>query len=182
MQNEPKQQRLGLIHVYHGNGKGKTTAAVGLAIRAAGRGKQVLFAQFMKGGQTGELTIFAEIPNITILRKKTGAKFSFRMTEEEKEALRTAHLALWQEIMAHLQNQPSDLLVLDEMVGALAKGFFPEDLLREFLQNKPEALEVVLTGRNPAGFLLEAADYVTEMQEIKHPYQQGIPARIGIEK
>ncbi len=179
---EKNKKDLGLVHLYHGDGKGKTTAAVGLAIRAAGCGKHVLFVQFMKGGQTGELVILGQIPNMKVVRNKPCNKFSFAMTEAEKAELTRCHNALLGEAIIMTKDGQYDLLVLDEAVGACAKNLLDEAMLQDFVQKKPETLELVLTGRNPSAFLLEAADYVTEMKKIKHPYEQGIPARVGIEK
>jgi cob(I)alamin adenosyltransferase len=109
-------------------------------------------------------------------------KFSFQMTEEEKKDMRQRHDALLQEVTARCREDGTDLLVLDEALGAVGTGLLDEDLLLDFLDHKPAHLEVVLTGRNPSPALLERADYVTEMVKRKHPFDKGIPARDGIEK
>lgn len=171
----------GLIHIYHGDGKGKTTAAMGLALRAAGNGWNVGIVQFLKGGPSGEIAPLEALPGVSILRGKPGTKFSFQMSEEEKAATRALHMAHLDEVIQNAQNGAYDLLVFDEALGACACGLLDEAALIHFLQNKPEALEVVLTGRGPSEALLQTADYVTEMVMRKHPFEQGVPARKGIE-
>lgn len=172
----------GLIHLYCGDGKGKTTAAMGLAIRAAGHGKKVLILQFLKGWPTGELKSLAQIEGIQVLRGKEGMAFSFQMTPEERiqtKALHEEHLRL---AMHKAQLGECEVLILDEVMGAVGTGLLEESLVTGFLQAKPPQLEVVLTGRNPPPQWIELADYVTEMKKIKHPYERGIPARDGIEQ
>lgn len=171
----------GLIHIYHGDGKGKTTAAMGLALRAAGNGLQVVIVQFLKGTSSGEIQLMREIPEITVLRENNNPKFSFQMSEEEKREARLVHadnLAAAEKLVAAGK---CDLLILDEALGALSSGLLDEGLVQRLVEEKPPALELVLTGRNPSEFLLEKADYVTEMKAQKHPYEQGIDARKGIE-
>ena len=161
---------FGLIHIYCGDGKGKTTAAVGLAVRCAGRGNKVLLVQFLKSRDSGELYSLAKLPDIEVMRGKESKKFTFQMNEEEKHAL------------AKIKNGGYSLLILDEVIGALNAKVFETPKLIEFLRHKPENLEVVLTGRNPAPELVEIADYVSEMRKVKHPMDKGIMAREGIEK
>ena len=143
----------GLIHIYCGDGKGKTTAALGLAIRCAGHGNHVLIVQFLKSRPTGELKSLTLIPGIELMRGKETKKFTFQMTAEEKAQVLVEHLAL-----------------------------FDKDILVDFLKGKPAELEVVLTGRNPAAELVELADYVSEICKRKHPFEKGIAARTGIER
>lgn len=172
----------GLIHLYCGDGKGKTTASLGLALRCAGRGGRVLFAQFLKGRPTGELASLEKIPAITVLRGKALLKFTFQMTEAEKEETRAAQTALLDKVCAFCREQKPDLAVCDELVGACALGLVPEEAVCRFLQEKPTNTEVVLTGRNPSPALVDLADYVSEIKKIKHPFDKGIPARLGIEE
>lgn len=167
----------GLTHLYCGDGKGKTTAAMGLALRAAGRGLRVVIVQFLKSGDSGELNILRSLPNVTVLSGKGSAKFSFQMNEEERRAAKVLHEAHLREALS----LPFDLLVLDEAVGAHSAGLLDTVLLEEALHHRPPNTELVLTGRNPAALLLEAADYVTEMKCCKHPFERGIAAREGIE-
>lgn len=173
---------FGLIHIYCGDGKGKTTAAVGLAVRCAGRGNEVLLVQFLKSRDSGELYSLAKLPDIEVMRGKESKKFTFQMNEEEKHALLIEHNKMFEQVLAKIKNGGYSLLILDEVIGALNAKVFEMPKLIEFLRHKPENLEVVLTGRNPAPELVEIADYVSEMRKVKHPMDKGIMAREGIEK
>ncbi len=173
---------FGLIHIYCGDGKGKTTAAVGLAVRCAGRGNKVLLVQFLKSRDSGELYSLAKLPDIEVMRGKESKKFTFQMNEEEKHALLIEHNKMFEQVLAKIENGGYSLLILDEVIGALNAKVFEMPKLIEFLRHKPENLEVVLTGRNPAPELVEIADYVSEMRKVKHPMDKGIMAREGIEK
>lgn len=173
---------FGLIHIYCGDGKGKTTAAVGLAVRCAGRGNKVLLVQFLKSHDSGELYSLAKLPDIEVMRGKESKKFTFQMNEEEKHALLIEHNKMFEQVLAKIKNGGYSLLILDEVIGALNVKVFEMPKLIEFLRHKPENLEVVLTGRNPAPELVEIADYVSEMRKVKHPMDKGIMAREGIEK
>lgn len=173
---------FGLIHIYCGDGKGKTTAAVGLAVRCAGRGNKVLLVQFLKSRDSGELYSLAKLPDIEVMRGKESKKFTFQMNEEEKHALLIEHNKMFEQVLAKIKNGGYSLLILDEVIGALNAKVFEMPKLIEFLRHKPENLEVVLTGRNPATELVEIADYVSEMRKVKHPMDRGIMAREGIEK
>lgn len=173
---------FGLIHIYCGDGKGKTTAAVGLAVRCAGRGNKVLLVQFLKSRDSGELYSLAKLPDIEVMRGKESKKFTFQMNEEEKHALLIEHNKMFEQVLAKIKNGGYSLLILDEVIGALNAKVFEIPKLIEFLRHKPENLEVVLTGRNPAPELVEIADYVSEMRKVKHPMDKGIMAREGIEK
>lgn len=173
---------FGLIHIYCGDGKGKTTAAVGLAVRCAGRGNKVLLVQFLKSRDSGELYSLAKLPDIEIMRGKESKKFTFQMNEEEKHALLIEHNKMFEQVLTKIKNGGYSLLILDEVIGALNAKVFEMPKLIEFLRHKPENLEVVLTGRNPAPELVEIADYVSEMRKVKHPMDKGIMAREGIEK
>lgn len=170
---------MGLLHIYCGDGKGKTTAAVGLAVRNAGAGGKVVFAQFFKDGSSSEIAVLKAIPGITVLNCTTHYGFYKRMSEETKEKARRDYTALL--VTALEQAEKADLLILDEAVSAYTHEMFPREKLLEFLDSATEHLEVVLTGRNPAPELMERADYLTEMCCRRHPFEKGIPARRGIE-
>lgn len=169
----------GLIHIYCGDGKGKTTAAVGLAVRAAGSGKKVLLLQFFKDGKSSEFSALAHVPGIETVPQTRTFGFSWTLTPEEKEEARSYYAGLLEE--AFRRAGGFDLLVLDEAMSACTTGMIDEARLLALLAGKPAELEVVLTGRNPSQALLDAADYVTEMKKIKHPYERGVAARKGIE-
>ena len=170
----------GLIHIYCGDGKGKTTAAIGLAIRAAGAGRKVLFAQFLKDGSSSELKILRNLENIEVLTCETRYGFYKNMNEETRERARADYSALFERVVKGVAGEPG-LLVLDEIIPACRYGFVSEERFISFLAQKPEGLEVVLTGRDPSAALLETADYVTEMHKVRHPFDRGVAARSGIE-
>lgn len=172
----------GLVHIYTGDGKGKTTAAIGLGMRAYGRGFKVLMVQFLKGAETGEMyTIEALGSRFALHRGKEIKKFTWAMNEKELHETRE----IQRDIFAYAQEQAASgewqLLILDEIMGAISTGMIPLQDVQALLQNKPEALEVVLTGRNAPVELVGLADYVSDIQCVKHPMQKGMPARTGIE-
>ena len=164
-----------MLHLYWGNGKGKTTAAMGLALRALGHGRRVVVVQFLKDGTSGEIaplraagaTVYA-CPN---------AKFTWLMDEADKAQAREASARALSQALA----EPFDLLVLDEACAALKSSILDESLLRQAVALAKDGREVVVTGRDPAPWLQEAADYSTEMQMHKHPYTEGVAAREGVE-
>lgn len=171
----------GLIHVYYGKGKGKTTAAMGLAARAAGRNLDVCIVQFMKNGKSPEVRILDGLENVTVLTQEHPVKFSFRMTDEEKLLQTEYNVELLQRTLEWIDANHCDMLVLDEVLNACRLEMLDQRLLNQVMLDKPENLEMVLTGRNPAQFVIDHADYVTEMVCHAHPYQKGVPARKGIE-
>ncbi len=171
----------GLMHLYLGDGKGKTTAAVGLAVRAAGTGEKILFAQFMKGGKTGELESLRKLENIRVLRSEKEFPFYEQMTQEQKKEQTEIHTWILDEVIASAQSGEAGLIVLDEVTYPFRWGLMDCERLKTFLQWAKGKIEVVCTGRNPDGFLLDCADYITEMKKIRHPYDKGIDAREGIE-
>lgn len=171
----------GLIHIYEGNGKGKSTAAAGLAIRCAGCGFSVVYSQFLKNGTSGEIKILKEIPQIQVMICESGFGFTFQMDEDTRQKAGEAYRQLFLDVTEAAAKQHSRLLVLDEVLDAVNSGLLSEDIVTDFLEGKPEELEVVLTGRNPSEKLKTLADYITIMEKVKHPYEQGIPARTGIE-
>jgi cob(I)alamin adenosyltransferase len=171
----------GLIHIYAGTGKGKTTASVGLCVRAAGRDKKVIFAQFLKTEATGELRSL-ETLGIAVIRSSLRLGFTNKMDEKAKGLCREEQEDIMKRIREKLSGEGADVLVLDEVLDALNAGLLKEDAFRSFIGGKPPDLEVVLTGRNPAPWLIEAADYVSDVQKVKHPYDRGITARTGIER
>ena len=170
----------GLVHLYCGDGKGKTTAAVGLAVRHSGRGGKVVFAQFLKDGTSGECRVLAKL-GVTVLAANPVGKFSFRMTEEEKAETAAAIGRTFDAATGFAVRERATLLVLDEVCAAVNCGFLAEKTLTEFLESRPDSLEVVLTGRDPSENLQVHADYITEMKKRRHPFDEGIAAREGIE-
>jgi cob(I)alamin adenosyltransferase len=169
----------GCVQVYTGNGKGKTTAALGLALRAVGRGLKVCFFQFIKGGGPyGEHLIAEKLaPLFTIIQSGRAGWVNTRDISEDRRVAQEGLLQV-QEI---LKSGDYDLVVLDEIHGAVGFGLIDVEQVLELMAMKPERSELVLTGRNAHERVIEAADLVTEMLEIKHYYAAGVPARTGIE-
>ncbi len=168
-----------MLQIYCGDGKGKTTAAMGLAIRAAGHGRQVVIAQFLKGSNSGERVVLTAQPNIHCLPVPETVKFTFAMTEEEKVRFQQDMTDTFRQ--AARLAQTADLLILDELNAAISTGMVPLEEVLTFLDQRPADLEVVITGRDPDLALQERADYITEMTKRKHPFDQGLQAREGIE-
>ena len=168
----------GLIHLYCGDGKGKTTAAVGLAVRASGAGKQVVFTQFFKDGSSSEVESL-KLLGIRTIHAQTVKGFYRAMNEQQRQQARQDYTALFRQVTDAAKD--AGLLILDEIVSACNRGVVLEGLVVDFLQNKPSALEVVLTGRDPSPALVELADYITEMRKLRHPYDRGVAARKGVE-
>lgn len=167
-----------MIHLYHGTGKGKTTAAMGLALRMAGRGRPVIIAQFLKGADSGERIALAALPQVTLLEIPDRIKFTFQLTPEERRTEELRCLDLLQRLSPRLAD-PSALLVLDEVCDAVNTGLLPEQALLDLLDRT--AGEVVLTGRTPGEEVVKRADYITFFQKERHPFDKGVPARPGIE-
>lgn len=169
----------GLIHIYCGDGKGKTTAATGLAVRCVGNGGTVLFFQFLKDNTSSERKILKNTGGITLVNGLEKMKFVWSMTDEEKQATREFYSTKFKELCD--MSDMYDMVVFDEIIPALKYGFIKEKELINFLKNKSCKTEVVMTGRNPSAELIGTADYVTEMKKIKHPFDKGIAARPGVE-
>jgi len=169
----------GLVQVYTGNGKGKTTAAFGLALRAIGRGLKVYIIQFIKGGfDYGELYMVDKLPNLKLkafgrgrfVTEKPAGKLDVELAEEA--------LALAEEV---IKSGEYDIVILDEINVALNLKLIKTEKVLELMKNKPQHVELVLTGRYASSQILRAADLVTEMKEVKHPFNRGYQARKGIE-
>lgn len=168
----------GYLQVYTGNGKGKSTAAFGLALRAAGAGMSVYIAQFVKGRNYSEITaVRHHVPQITIRQFGRGCFIVERPTDEDVAAAREG-LAVVSEV---LNSGAYDMVILDEATIAIYYDLFTVGELIEILKTRAAGCEVVITGRYAPEELIEAADLVTEMREVKHYYRQGIEAREGIE-
>lgn len=169
----------GYVQVYTGNGKGKTTAALGLGLRAAGAGLRVYVAQFVKGMKYSELDILEKLSDSITIRQYGRDCFIFKKPEEED--IRAAREGL-KEVKEVMCSGKYDVIVLDEANIATYYNLFSVDDLLDFIRSKPEDIELVITGRMADPMVIEEADLVTEMKEIKHYYQKGIQARDGIEK
>jgi cob(I)alamin adenosyltransferase len=175
------QTQPGLIHVYCGEGKGKSTAAIGLIVRAAGHGRRTMLVQFLKNGHSGELMPLRQLAGTRILTGRPFTAFSYEMKPAEREETLDLHIRQMGEAILAANSGEIDLLVLDEACGAIGAGLLPEEMVLDFLRRKPAALEVVLTGRGPTTAILELADYISEICCIRHPFQKGVSGREGIE-
>jgi len=168
----------GYIQVYTGNGKGKTTAAFGLSLRAVGAGKKVFFAQFVKGKEYSEiLAVKKFLPQITIKQFGLGCFIIDKPTQNDIDAARTG----LEEVSGIIQSGEYDIVVLDEVNIALYYNLFTVNEILEILRKKPDETEIIITGRYAPAAILEIADLVTEMQEVKHYFKKGVKARKGIE-
>ncbi len=170
----------GLVHIYTGEGKGKTTSAIGLAIRARGRGKKILFAQFFKEKDSpGELAILQQLGISTIVFDTIKSRFFYPDVNRDylKEEVRIA----LRQIQHFFSEQQPDLVILDEFICLVSEHVLTEHEAVSFIIKRPENIEIVLTGRGATEEIISLADYVTNMQNIKHPYDRGISARKGIE-
>ena len=170
----------GLVQLYYGDGKGKTTAVFGLAFRCAGWGRRVVVAQFLKSGAGGEGKAVERFPEITLLRTKGVNKFTFQMNDDEKAETAENCLSLFRQAVELARQEQARLLVLDEVIDA-TYGFLPMEELCAFLDGRPEGMEVAITGHSLPPQLAERADYISHVVKEKHPYVRGVMARKEIE-
>lgn len=171
-----------MIHLYTGDGKGKTTAAVGLAVRAAGCGMRVVFSQFMKGNETGELHVLEQISEVRILRSPKNFGFYKTLSDGEKAELARIHDGILEQVLEAVKSRKCDMVILDEITYPVNWELLDASGLKELLElSKKQDVELVMTGRSPAAFLVDCADYVTEMKAVRHPFTKGVSARRGIE-
>jgi cob(I)alamin adenosyltransferase len=169
----------GYIHIYTGNGKGKTTAAIGLAIRAAGAGLQVFLAQFIKGRQYSELNILKKLADqITVEQYGLPRFINGKPSVPDIE---NAHHGL-ERVKSSILSGRFDMIIIDEGNVAVTYGLISKQDLLDLIAMKPEALELVITGRDALPEIIDKADLVTEMKAVKHYFNNGVDARIGIEK
>lgn len=170
-----------MVHIYCGDGKGKTTAAMGLALRAAGRGWGVVIAQFLKSEDSGERRALACVPGVTLLPLPERVKFSFQMDEADRREAAARFAALCDQCQGLAAAGEARMVILDEVCAAVNTGLLPLERVLALLDGLPAGAEAVLTGRDPHPALLARADYVTEMKKNRHPYEKGVRARSGIE-
>jgi cob(I)alamin adenosyltransferase len=179
--NSDNSSRRGLILINTGPGKGKTTAALGTALRAVGNGMRVLMLQFLKGSwHYGELDAVKSFGDNFVLKQMGRGFVKVGGAETDPEDIRMVEAA-WAEAREAILSGEWDLVVLDEINYAIGYGMLAPELVRETLRSRPEMVNVILTGRNAHPLLVELADTVTEMREVKHAYQKGILAQRGIE-
>jgi len=168
----------GLIIVNTGSGKGKTTAALGAALRAAGAGMHVCIIQFLKGSwKYGELESLKKIPEIEIHQMETGFTWEKENLDEDRKLARAA----WEKCRETVLSGKYGMVIFDEINYVLGYGLLDEDEVINFLQQRPEGVHIILTGRNAPQRVQEIADMVTEMREVKHHFKKGVKAQKGIE-
>jgi len=168
----------GYVQVYTGNGKGKTTASIGLAVRAAGAGLNVYIVQFLKKGNYSEIKALEKFKNITIEQYGLGKFVKGKPSDEDVAAGAAGYLKLCD----ILRENKYDVVIAEEANVAVMCNLISEKKLLELIDMKPENIELLITGRGATDAVIEKADLVTEMKEIKHYYKQGVTARVGIEK
>lgn len=173
----------GLIQIYTGDGKGKTTASLGLAVRALGRNLNTAVIHFFKSKESGEELFFKKYNvNITIHKPCSQNKFYYQMNDEEKNILKKEIISGFNIAKDYLNKKNIDILILDEISYCINYNIINLHDFITFLKNKDKIVEIILTGRDFKNEIIEIADLVTEMNKIKHPFDKGIQARIGIEE
>ena len=171
----------GMVHYYYGYGKGKTSAATGSAIRAAGYSNKVMFVQFLKNTASGETKVLDHIPGVTVLRGTGTDKFSISMNDDEKNSVRRIHDGFLREVLNAAETRASDVVILDELADAVELGLADKEIVSEIIESCRGNIELVITGHGPVQFFIDNADYVTEMKKVRHPFDRGIRAREGVE-
>ena len=166
-------------HIYYGDGKGKTTAAIGLAVRAAGSKMKVLFVQFLKTEFSGERHILSHTENVTLTFCPLELKFTFEMDDKEKAQAAKIFKGIFDNAVTTALTEKYDMVVLDEVFEAINAHMLSESEVYEFITNAPSSMEIVMTGHNPPQKFMDCADYITEFKKINPPYARGITGRIG---
>lgn len=172
----------GLVHIYCGEGKGKTTAAIGLLLRSAGRGRKAVLVQFLKSQETGEVIALEKLDQVKVLRSGKKLPFYHQMDLEQKNQSQNINAELLEQGFKEAKRIGADLLVLDEIVGALNYGLLDQDRFFRLMDERENKLEVVLTGRDPKDEVMKRADYISRIEKVRHPFDGGIAARDGIER
>lgn len=179
---EVKEMKNGLTQVYCGNGKGKTTAAIGLGIRAIGNHMKVIMIQFLKNNDTGECELLKQLePNFKVFHFEKNRGFTWSLSEEEKNELKQEIGMAIKFAKKVMDTDECDVLILDEILAAVQLGYVSVETLIELVESKSDTMELVLTGRELPEEVAEHVDYISNIQAIKHPMEKGIDARKGIE-
>lgn len=175
-------ENKGYIHIYMGDGKGKTTCALGLAFRSIGAGFKVMMVQFLKNWHTSELDSINLLGDkFEIFRIESKKDFTYNLNEEEIKLLKEEIKIELNKTKEFISSGDYDLIILDEVLGAIQGGFIDESEIIEIMKNKPMNLELILTGRNASEDIIDNADLVSRIDKVKHYYDNGILARVGIE-
>lgn len=174
--------KKGLVIINTGEGKGKSTASFGIAVRALGNGMKVLIRQFIKGEWVpGEMKFFNSLPGGQIDIKTYGDGFIMKMSDSERKKLKLKTRENLAEVSAEISAKKADVIILDEIICLLNLGIISNEDIINLVKIKPEQMHLVLTGRGASEGIIDMADIVTEMKEVKHPYKSGISAQKGIE-
>ncbi|MBR1866147.1 MAG: cob(I)yrinic acid a,c-diamide adenosyltransferase [Lachnospiraceae bacterium] len=179
-----------MIHMYSGDGKGKTSIVTGMAVRMVGAGKPVLFVQFMKGNMSSEIRILESLPQVTVIKVEQNFGFYGSMSSEDKLKITECHNGLLQKVLYRIRQYkgiesegtgPELLVVLDEITHPCRCNLIDEQLLEQVLTEVPPSVELAMTGRNPKEYMVRASDYWSDLKMKKHPYEKNVVARFGIE-
>lgn len=179
-----------MIHLYSGEGRGKTSIAVGTAVRMSGAGKRVIFAQFMKGQESSEIGILGSLPGVEICCVPESFPFYNGMSEEQMESITKYHNDILMHIMDEVKlvgemgedgQSPQLLVVLDEITYPISWNLVDQTMVRRLLSDLPESVELIMTGRNPSEEMIAFSDYWSEVMMKRHPYEKGVMARKGVE-
>lgn len=174
-----KTEERGLLIVHTGKGKGKTTAAMGLAMRCVGHGMKVGIVQFVKGvWNTGERDVLVKFPDLCVMRAM-GEGFTWDTQDRQRDLAAAARA--WETAKEMMADPSYRMVILDELNIVLRYDYLPVEEVLEALKSKPRNLHVVVTGRNAKDDLIEVADLVTEMTQVKHPFRSGVKAQVGVE-
>ena len=174
--------KRGYVEVYTGNGKGKTTSALGTALRAVGIGLKVYMVQFLKGGSSSELYSIEKLkPYFEVFNFESERGFFWNLSEKEKIELKKEVQKEYNFCIELMQKKECDILIMDEIFGALEDKLISERQIIDLIEKKPENIEIILTGRNAPQSVIDKADLVTEMKKVKHYFDKGVNARRGIE-
>lgn len=172
----------GYVQIYTGDGKGKTTAAIGQGVRAAGRNLRVQMIQFLKSSSSGELESLELLkPYFEVFRFERKHGFFWTLSDNEKKEVKEDVQKAYYHIIEVIRNKECDVLILDEIMGALSNKLITEEQILSIIDLKPQSMEIIMTGRNAPEAIIEKSDLVTEMKLVKHYFQQGVAAREGIE-
>ena len=172
--------KKGYVQIYTGNGKGKTTAALGLALRAAGHGFSVKIIQFLKGGASGELDSINKLESVELFRVTDADKYIWDLTPGQKRDMQKRSKAMLDTAKKWFDEE-IDILILDEIMAAIKYDIVPLEDVLSLIDSKPGCTEIIMTGRDAPKELVEKADLVSEIKDIKHYFDKGVPARRGIE-
>ncbi len=172
-----------MLHIYTGEGKGKTTSAIGQMTRFLGYNKKVVFSQFLKTTQSGEILFFEKYckDNVTIIRNNKQFPFSNKMTDVQKDEIRQIHNKILDKIIDSLNNENIEMVILDEIISTYNIGLIDREKVDDFIFNINENIELIITGRDCPEKFLKKADYISNIENKKNPFDSGVVARIGIE-